>query len=527
MKYYKHWRDAEAIEPLLREYGWHASFSRDDLMVLETWRDASVPAGLKKTICTVTILGDGAFKVEILIEGYRSVYGRRMTSVVHSLPALQTDLALRMATFFGSEVGAYDRTLDRHWKDLYLESDLRGLLDYWDGRPGQLPDVGEMVDPRWFSVDRWETGRICLVDSGSDELYRLAYVADEGMRRRFSQGEFRDEDLCLCLPYAEGVRRMFEAARNLQWVWSVVRGLDVAIDDTVREMVTWWSQVDEVTARPFAQKDRTPKAAFKKTYRPVTPPLRAKAVMDDPKDVQDIVRILNPQMRRYRWRAEGARGVHGVDLMPRSYLGYEMQVRLREDGSFEIHSDYEDHGHNRRLLAVVRSLPALRLEIELLMSYDEEGTGRDVSDAIREQRRKLHVTQRWLRELIYDWAGRPWSIPDTYGLVDPRWFSTGEWVTGAMCLVETEQRSSDGFRLYRLSYVPDDATRDRFLAGGFREDDECRCFTYLDGVRAMFNFAFDLQRVWSIVDDLGVEMNDETRALVTDHVRQKLHHYLP
>lgn len=48
MKYYKYWREAEAIEPLLREYGWHASFSEDNLLNLETWHDAQLPSSLKK-----------------------------------------------------------------------------------------------------------------------------------------------------------------------------------------------------------------------------------------------------------------------------------------------------------------------------------------------------------------------------------------------------------------------------------------------------------------------------------------------
>lgn len=87
--------------------------------------------------------------------------------------------------------------------------------------------------------------------------------------------------------------------------------------------------------------------------------------------------------------------------------------------------------------------------------------------------------------------------------------------------METARRAPNGFRLYRLGYVPDDATRCRYLTNGFQKDDECKDLTYIDGVRAMLNVASDLQRVWSIVDDLNLELNDEARALVTEHVRKK------
>ncbi|WEV71718.1 hypothetical protein [Bifidobacterium sp. ESL0790] len=521
MKYYKNWREAEAIEPLLREYGWHASSSEDNLLNLETWHDAQLPSSLKKPSCTVTILDDGSFKVQMLNESYRRMAGRRMTSLVRSLPALQVDLALRLTSFYGPGEDASDWVRDECLKNLRWKSDLQGLLDYWDGRPGELPDVQGMVDPRWFSVGRWETGKICLVDTGSDELYRLAYVANEGMKRRFSQGEFLDEDLCSCLPYAEATRRMFEAARNLQWVWSVVDGLDVEVDDAVREVVTWWSQVDELTARPFEQKDRSPKRLFTKTSKPSTPPHQANVRIESEAD-QNVERILNPQLYRYGWHTQW-KGSGVIDLNPTHYHGHALSVRAREDGSFEIHSKDEDHGHIDRQIAVVHSLPALQLRIELLMAYDEDGTGRAVTDAIRKERRKQYVTGRWLHELLYDWEGLPWNIPDTYGLVGSCWFSAGKWVTGAVCLVETTQRAPNGFRLYRLGYVPDDATRDRYLTNGFQKDDECKDLTYIDGVRAMLNLASDLQRVWSIVDDLGIELNDEARALVTAHVRRELH----
>lgn len=208
---------------------------------------------------------------------------------------------------------------------------------------------------------------------------------------------------------------MFEAARNLQWVWSVVRGLDVEIDDTVREVVSWWSQVDELTARPFEQKDRRPKSLFRPTSKPSAPIRQAKVAIESEAD-QNVEKILNPQLYRYGWRTNW-KGNGIIDLNPTDYHGHALSVRAREDGSFEIHSRDEDHGHIDNLLAVVRSMPALQLEIELLMAYGDEGTGRAVTDAIRKERRKQYVTGRWLHELLYDWEGRPWNAPDTYGLV--------------------------------------------------------------------------------------------------------------